>query len=246
MSNDNNPVPELLEFLLRASKNSKKETKILGELRINSATLEGPEGLSFTVSLKRAWLSLDLEGLEPIPGSRYGEPVRPNELSIKQKTVNETLVQNQVNANASVHLDSTHPHAALDLGADYNSKGKTTVSTTSAESAPHIRVKARGNLMWEVTESPNLPDLDGTYLDGEALCCVTAKIGANAKFVRLIAFAKQRDVQLRLTKNNSLFSFPSKNHERMLKVLISKALSSPGAPFNGIIEFSCSETEVED
>jgi hypothetical protein len=246
MANDINSIPELFEFLMRTSKGSKKETNILGELRIDNASLDGPEGFTFTVLLKRAWLSLDLEGLDAIPGTRYGEPKKPNEVSIKQKTTNETVVQNQLNVQGGIRLASDQPSLNLDLGAGHSSKGKTVVSTSATQSAPHIRVKARGNLMWEVTENSQLTELDGTYLNGDALCRVTARLGANAKNVRLVAFAKQRDIILRLSKNNSLFSFPSKNHERMMKVLISKSLSSSGTQFNGIIEFSKSESDVED
>ena len=223
--------------------------EILPELRISNATLdEEQDRLCFTVSLKRAWLSLDLSGLEPVPGSRLGEPTRPNEVSVKRKTSRELVTKNQVSAGAGIRADMTSASASakLDLGAKHTTAGTTIESTTSAESAPHIRVKARGNLMWEITDSPQLGELDGTFLNNEPLCRVKPKSGANAKTVQMSTFAKQRDVLLRLQKSNRPFPFLNVNQERLMKILIVKALSGPGTKFNGFIEFSRSEINVED
>ena len=96
MPDDNNALPDLVELLLRVSQTTSKtkELDILTELRISNATLdEEQDRLCFTVSLKRAWLSLDLSGLEPVPGSRLGEPTRPNEVSVKRKTSRELVTK---------------------------------------------------------------------------------------------------------------------------------------------------------
>ncbi|MFZ3354206.1 MAG: hypothetical protein WA268_25450, partial [Xanthobacteraceae bacterium] len=137
-------------------------------------------------------------------------------------------------------------HAKLGLGAEHKSSGKTVVSTTSSEVASHIRVKARPNLMWEISDSAQFGQLDGTYIHDESLCRVRTKVGANAKVVSLIASAKQRDIVLHLQQNNTRLSLPSTNHEKMLKVLIAKTLSASKGQFNGIIELSKSETDIED
>jgi hypothetical protein len=248
MSDDNNSIPGLLELLLRVAKPSSKsaELDVFTELRISSATLDAPDGLVFTVALKRAWLSLDLLGLDPVPGSRLGEPAKPNEVTVKQKMSQEVVRKNEIGGHVGAKIDSTGASAGLELGAKHSSAGKTVVSTTSVESKPHIRVKARGNLMWEITDSPQLGELDGTYLNNESLCRTRSRVGANARTVQLLAYAKQRDILLRLEKGNSRFSFPSLNHEKMMKILIAKAISAPGTPFNGIVEFSKSESDVED
>jgi len=248
MPDDNNALPELVELLVRVSqtKLKDKELEILPELRISSATVDGPDGLCFTVSLRRAWLSLDLMGLETVPGSRLGEPTKPNEVSVKHKTSHEIVTQNQITAQAGVRADKTSANVEIGLGGKHQSTGKTTSSTTSTEATPHIRVKARGNLMWEITDSPLAGELDGTFLNNEILCRVKPKSGANAKTIQLAAFVKQRDVLLRLLKSNCRFPFPSLNHEKMMKILIAKALSASGTKFNGTVEFSKSEIDIED
>jgi hypothetical protein len=112
-----------------------------------------------------------------------------------------------------------------------------------------LKVKARPNLKWDVTESTQLDELDGTYLeglDGDPLCKVVAKKGANSKALGLVAVVKQRDVILRAQKESRLIRFRNATQEKMMKILISRALSGSENKFNGVIDFSRSEIEIED
>jgi hypothetical protein len=143
-------------------------------------------------------------------------------------------------------VGTTSADAKLLLGGGRTTNAKTTVSTTSVESAPHIRVKARGNLKWEVTDSPSLGELDATYLDNAVLCKAIPNSGANAKDAQLTAYVKQKDTLLHLTKGGSPFAFPSHNHAKMLKILIAKALAASGTQYDGIITFSSAGVEIED
>jgi hypothetical protein len=247
MAVDRNSIPELLELLLRTSNVGckAKESKICIDLRIANADLDGPDGLYFSVGLKRVWLSLDLNGLEPVPGTRFGEPTKANEVAVKQKLSNENTVRDQAELQAAAHLNMTSPAIDAKLAAGRRATAKTTLSTTTAETTQHMRVKARANLMWEVTESAQFTQLDATYLENEVLCRAKSVAGANSKSVSLTAYAKQRDLLLNLTRNGAKFSFLSNNHAKMLKILIGKALSTSGTEYGGIITFSTSEEEVE-
>jgi hypothetical protein len=208
--------------------------------------LNGPSGFCFTVGLRRVWLSLHLDGLEAIPGSRFGEPTKDNEIVVKQKISNESTSQNKIGAEleAKASRDSANMKGTL-IGSRH-ANSKTTISTTSAEAISHTRVKARANLKWEVTESPSLPELDATYLNNEVLCKAIAQKGANLKAISILAYANQKDTTLTIEKGKSIFKFPSTNHEKMLKILISKALSGESEKYNGKITFSIAEEEVED
>ena len=118
---------------------------------------------------------------------------------------------------------------------------KGTVSTTERQT--HYRVRARGNLMWEVTEPPwEQPILDGTYLNDAVLCRVESHDRANDKRLDLTAYAKQRDLILTAKKSKI---FKSTNEKNLFQVLIAKALAG-GDGFDGFVAFSRSELDIED
>lgn len=252
MTQDQNAIVELVELLLRVTGENGKigDFGVRVDLRIAAADLDGPNGLSFNVGLKKAGLSLDLSGLNVSPGTRQGEPIKPNEVAIKQKMSSERVVENEAIAriDAALNASTSKMEAGLGIkagaGAKHSTKGKTTVSTTASENASHIRVKARGGDNWEVSE-PHPGHLDGTYLNDEVLCRVVAIAGANSHRIELCAYAKQKDLVLNVTHNGSKIPFLSTNHEKMLKILIGKAISASGSQYAGTITFSRSETEVE-
>jgi hypothetical protein len=99
-----------------------------------------------------------------------------------------------------------------------------------------------------VTEPPweDVKHLDATYLENDVLCKVSASKGANARNIQLTAFAKQKELVLAAAKSKSILSFRSTNHERLLKILIAKAISSSSGEYSGIVTFSHSEADLED
>lgn len=242
---DQNAIAELVELLLRvAGAERSPETELRVELRVNSADLDGPDGLSFNVGLTKAWISVDLSGLNISPGTRYGEPTKANEVAIKQKVASEQIVENQVGLELSGSLSAAGASAKAQGRVNSKAKDKTTVSTIASENAPHLRVKARGAMNWEVSEARN-EQLDGTYLNDEVLCRVIGTKGANAQTIEILANAKQKDLVLRVTRNGSRIPFLSNNHEKMLKVVLAKALSASNSDYSGVITFSKSEAEIE-
>jgi hypothetical protein len=93
MGNDTNSLPDLLELLLKVvpNKGKSKAFDVSAELRITKGIVEGDEDLCFEVALKRVWLDLDLVGLDPTSGTRFGEPVKDNEAEMKRKTSHEVI-----------------------------------------------------------------------------------------------------------------------------------------------------------
>jgi len=211
--------------------------------------VDGEQDLCFEVALKRVFLDLNLDGLDPVSGTRVGEPVKDNEAEAKRKTSEEVIKQGEAHAKMGVSADPTKLGGSLSAGIEGKAAAKTVQSTTSTEKVSHLKVKARPNLKWEVTESAQLDELDGTYLKGvkgPPLCKVITKKGANSRSVQIDAIVKQRDVILRALKDRRLISFRNPTQEMMMKILIAKALAGSSSKFNGVIGFSRSEIEIED
>lgn len=245
-----NSIEDLVDLLLRIACNEKTgQFEVRVDLRINSSDLDAPDGTAFTVGLKRAWLKLDRSGVEIVPGERFGEPTRPNVVAVKQKTSTESVIESQAGAQADValhaNLSTLRGGAAAKVAASakHHVAGKKVVSTTASENAAHIRVKARPAERWEVSESAG--PLDGTYLNDELLCRIVARDRSNSHSVELTAYAKQKDLILNVTHNGSKFPFITPNHDKLLKILIGKALSSQGSQYDGTITFSKSESDLE-
>ncbi len=248
---DHNSIPNLIELVLRHSAaDQSDEISIRVELRIAPTELDGPENTTFKVALKRAWLDLDLSGLDVVPGTRLGEPTTPNEI-LAEKKITEEVVRNRADGGQATLGISANPKSiaadvAVKVEANKRIETKKSLASSASDSATHMRVKARGGLMWEITEPLDNSALDATYLNNDALCNATPTKGANAKFISLIALAKQRDIILEASKNSRLLSFFSPNHEKLLKVLIAKSLAVEGDKYNGVLKLSASESTVEE
>ncbi|WP_439402597.1 hypothetical protein ACNJYA_09280 [Bradyrhizobium sp. DASA03068] len=246
MANDQNALPDLIEVITRVQNGNEPENReVRVELRIDSVTLAADACLEFVVELNRANLSLDLDGFEVVPKSRHGEPTKPNDVSVEHKLTKESTKQAEAGATAELNL-SSQPSAALNAKGSGNVASKTIESMSAQQTYSLLRVKARGNLRWEVSE-PGDGDkpLGDTYLNDDVLCKIKALPGANMLAVKLAAFARKRDIRVTPVSKVSKLAFKSKNHEKMLNALVGKALSHSESN-GGIITFSVSEIVVED
>lgn len=246
MANDQNALPDLIEVITRVQNGNEPESReVRVELRIDSVTLAADECLEFVVELNRANLSLDLDGFEVVPKSRHGEPAKPNDVSVEHKLTKESTKQAEVGGSAELNL-SSQPSAALSAKASGSVASKTTESMSAQQTYSLLRVKARGNLRWEISEpGDGSRALGDTYLNDDVLCRIKALPGANMLAVKLAAFARKRDIRVTPVSKLSKFSFKSKNHEKMLNALVGKALSHSDGN-GGILTFSVSEIIVED
>ncbi|WP_164632690.1 hypothetical protein [Rhodopseudomonas sp. WA056] len=246
MANDRNSLPELIEVITRISNSNEPENReIRVELRVNSVTLVADDSLEFVVQLERANLAIDLDGFEVVPKSRHGEPTKPNDVSVEREMRNEKTQKGEISGNAELTL-AQNPSGSLGLKAAGSVASTHTESHNSKETYSFLRVKARGNLTWEVSEPGDTRKvLDDTYLNDDVLCKIKALPGANMLAVRLDAFARKRDIRITPLSKLSKFTFKSTNHEKMFNALVAKSLAQSKAN-GGILTFSVSEITVED
>ncbi|NPV19375.1 hypothetical protein [Bradyrhizobium aeschynomenes] len=246
MGNDNNSLPDLIELIARVGNDddiASKEVRV--ELRINSLTLTTDDCFEFTVQLERANLCLDLDGLEVVPKSRFGEPIKPNDVSVEHKLTNEKTQSGEISGNLQVDIN-LQPTASIGGKVAGSATSRTTESVSSQQTYNFLRVKARGNLTWEISEPGDLSKpLGDTYLNDDVLCKLNATPGANMLAVKLVAFARKRDIKITPTSKLSRFSFKSKNHERLFTALVAKSLAHTQTN-GGTITFSMSEIIIED
>jgi hypothetical protein len=247
MNSNQNSLPDLIEVLMRVvNSNEEDHRDVRVELRVNSVSLVADDCLEFVVELDRANLSLDLDGFEVVPKSRYGEPSKSNDVAIERKLTNETVLQGEVSASLEGTVSSV-PSGSFSGKVSGSAGTRSTESTSAQQTQNLLRVKARGNLRWEISE----PTLQGStaaladsYLVDDVLCKIKALPGANMLAVKLAAFASKRDIRVTPRSKLSRFSFKSRNHEAMLNAVIAKALSHSESN-GGILTFSIAEVFVE-
>jgi hypothetical protein len=125
MGNDTNSLPDLLELLLTVvptkRKGKEKGFDVSPELRITKGIVEGEEDLCFEVAIKRVWLDLNLDGLDPISGTRFGEPVKDNEAEVKHKISHEVVKQGEAHAGIGLSVAPSEVSGSLSGGGE--SKG---------------------------------------------------------------------------------------------------------------------------
>jgi hypothetical protein len=217
---DRNSIPELIEVLMRVVASNEPQThEVRLDLRVYRAEVVSEEGLEFVVELDRAVFGLDLDGLDVVPKSRFGEPTKPNDVSIEHHLSRESSVQGEVGASLDGAV-SANPTGGASLKLSGSASGKQTHSSSAQLTERKLRVKARGNLKWEITEphpAAGLSPLHDTYLNDEVVCKITAQKGANRLAVRVATSARKADIRLSMKKNKSPLSFRSTNHEKMLK-----------------------------
>lgn len=252
MGTDNNSLPELLDLRLRIQECEKSEShkELRVDLRIYRADIEGPDECIISVALRKATLDLQLSGLEAVPNTRLGEPVRELQVTEKQTTKITTGMEGKATARAGVDVTKVVP-ATLSLSADATVKATASSTYTSKQDITAYRVKARGGDTWEVSE-PQLKTnekeaalLDGTYLSDAVLCNAKPTRGANLKSVGLTAYAKQRDLKLDISKA-TVWQAVSLNQEKLFSIFVAKSLGQTGPKYSGLVKLSHSEIEVED
>jgi hypothetical protein len=250
---DDNPLPHLLELKLRVQTCEEEEGQkdVRTDLRIYCSEIDGPDGSVISVRLKKASLDLNLAGLEAVPNTRLGEPVRDIKLVEKQTNTVRTTLDGKVGVRAGLDITKLNP-ASLKLSADASAEAKATSLHTSKQEIAEYRVKARGGDSWEVAEPPTKTPgmeqapLDGTYLLDRVLCRVAPQKGANMMSVSVTAYAKQRDLKLELLKGDLWHTFMSAGQEKLFKILVAKSLGQVGSKYAGIVKLSHSEVEIED
>lgn len=254
-SHNTNPVRQLVE-LKTAVREGRAEDGTDHGLTVGLGIFQDEvevDKITVAVGIKKAIVSVDLEGMEIVDGSKLGLDVAPARVSAK--TSMESTVQ--------TGLESSLAHdviAAAEIGA-LASSGKTSVSASGKQThsasaslktvreiaVDHVTVKAVGNDMWRVTE-PDEAVLDRHYLDHEQLCAIRP-LGAkpNRQHVEVSVFARQKEMEVTVTRDDRMIS-RSKAKDKIIGILVAKALHEVNdrSDYDGVVTFSVSKVEHED
>lgn len=248
MNPNQNSLPELIEVIMRVVKSNEDDSRdVRTELRVHAITLEADGCMEFQVELDRAHLSLDLDGFEVIPKTRHGEPTKTNNVAVEHKLTKEQTREGQISVGIEANL-GVQPSGSASGKMSGSAGAKQVHSMSAQQTHTLLRVKARGNLSWEITEpllTGGTKSLDDTYLNDDVLCKIRALPGANRLAVKLAAFARKRDIKVTPRSKLGVFVAKSKNHEKMLNAVIAKAISHKEAN-GGVLTFSVSEIVVEE
>ena len=148
---------------------------LIGELRVGCAEFDDTEP-PFSVHLRQLILDFDISGLDILPGTRLGEPVLPNAISLKTSEKQEILSTVTGKAAATLSFNPAGLKGELSGGADRGITNTVTKSRELSEDTQFLRVRALGGDKWRVAE-PEGARLDGTYLDGiEHLCVLKQRV----------------------------------------------------------------------
>lgn len=248
-----NSIPEICELGIRieAASNQEGDLVCVAELRLHNGDIPlGDEVCE--VSVSKLTISIDLEGLEAVPGSRHGEPRRPNATRIDRTITQTNAAGKSYKAASDVCFNDTLPSLRASAGGEISGSTARETALTVNDQAEHLRVRAIPSLRWEVTE-PDGAQLSGTYLDGESLLGLARAERANRSSLSVSVRVKQRDLNIKqdIAGSSSLnfFSRLGNTQRRLLDIFISKSLSAAlngGGKYLGEIKLSDHFGEIDN
>jgi hypothetical protein len=221
-----NSIPDLCELSV-SFREKAEDPNLLDcvlDLRINNGEIPLSDQ-ECQVSFSRLILSVNKEGMDVLPKSRFGEPTKKNEVA-KRK---ETAKAEQKKTDWALSIGGgSNSFPKVGGNAEHNNASSFTKSEKTEEEEPHQRVKARPNLRWEVCE-PNGEPLDGTYMENESLFTASIAEPSNRRVASIELKVKQRDLLInQISRNNSSITFfkdLTENQRRLIDIFIAKSLS---------------------
>ena len=254
-SQNTNPVRQLVE-LKTSVRESNAENGSRHDLEVGLGVFQDEvdiDKVTIAVGIKKAILSVDLEGMEIVDGSKFGLDIAPARTSTK--TCAESTVQTAVETAVAAEAIAAGEIGALSATGklSVNASGKQTQSasaslkTTRESAAEHVTVKAVGNDMWRVTELDEAV-LDRTYLSEQPLCAVRpVRAKPNRQHIEVTVFAKEKEMDVSITRDDRLIP-RSKAKDRIVGILVAKALHelNGSKDYEGVVTFSRSKVEHED
>lgn len=222
-----NSIPDLCEIEVTNSPCEGDAGKVACKVELRLASEEiNLGGEECRVGFKKVTISVDMDGMAIVSGSRFGDPVKENKVRNDKKTSQKFDESGGVAADIGVEARGKPKFSVLANMGRSHKKGS---STDFIEEAYHWRVKARPNNRWEVKEYDDTL-LDGTYLSGESLYEAIPNLGANRKWASLDVRVKQRDLVIKEARRNEIgegfFGKLDTNKRRLLDIFIAKSLSS--------------------
>lgn len=241
-----NSIHDLAELLvfLEAGDGASSSLELSTEIRIASADIDDLDtDISLTVSLRRAWLHLDLEGFNVSPQGRHGDSVIQSS-AVATTTTAVTTGSFSAGGSLSGAADVETPKIGFKGSASVGGafEQKDVLQMQGLQDELHIPVKARPNNRWEITKFNN-GLLDGTFMNGSILCQIKHSNSANRHAGSLTLEVSQKDLILQ-AREQSRISFFSNNKKKLLGIFIAKSMSID-ANYNGKIVLCKSEWEDE-
>jgi hypothetical protein len=233
-----NRSPELCELRIFLQPQD-DQIALVAELRIGCAEFEDTEP-PFSVRLKQLLLDFDISGLDISPGTRLGEPILTNEVTIKSTEKHEVKTTFTGKGAAQLSVSSAGLKGDLTGGAEGSVNSAKIKSRELSEENQFLRVRALGGDKWRVAE-PDGAYLDGTYLDGtKPLCTLKQRVKSNMKNVVVRAEVKQRN--LHFESSSRLFGRLANTQWKLFQISVAKLLNDVTQEYEGKI--SLSEIEV--
>lgn len=252
-SEHQNPLQDLCEISLRIAPtdNEGNSDSAFVTLGIFPAAIPHDD-YEMAVAIKRAILTLDINGAEIIPGSKLG---MSNIVVVEREVIRETAdeCQSEVGVagagsfSVTISPKEVGANAGAKAEASRKEQNKYANKTTIKSAEKFIRVRAKNRNNWEVREEGDKV-LDDHYLNDSEICKISSSPGANRRVISITVYAMQKDISIHTECGRLMRLIKQATDRNLLKILAAKALhrTSSASNFSGIIHLSHSECTDED
>jgi hypothetical protein len=216
--------------------NDQNEGSLSLDLTIGQGSIQ-VSGDLMEYGIKAAILHIKLEGLEIIPGSKFGEKLL--EQASVRNIEREQVVHNSNGGKVAASLASTDPSVSV----AYEAGSSVTITEKSDVTELTQNVVALPN-RW-MFSAPNNSTLVGTVLSERTpLCKIQTVEGANRKSLSLSLVVKKKDIEFDLkafNSTNALRNMFSTNKDRAIRALIAKNIDQVAHHDSGSVVFLAAE-----
>ena len=244
-----NCIPDICELEFLVVENKTDEVQIecrvslhfwTGETRLGDGTCE--------IGIKRSKIRIEANGLEKVTNSLLGELKLQNEvdLTTSGKETNSSGSNKQLAAGATATASTAISKGEISAIGKFSkeSTSQREIKTNIGEDRKsHLRVRSLPNLKWLISEL-DTGYLDGKYLSDEGLVKFTQAEGANRADLKATIQVSQRDIVIKPSGKQGIFSGLGRNKRKLMNVLIGKSLArytTPNEKYNGDITLSKTE-----
>lgn len=239
-----NLVPALVDLRAKEVRLEADSSSLLSnlecELRVGEASVS-TDKMYAQVKARRLSLNLELEGLEVVAGSRFGDPIKDNMVVVKATSTVEHISSNKKAADCDAKLGVKERNVSIGAAGHVASENKVTSRADLKEEIYHFRVKAKPNDVWQVAEYNN-ESLSGTYLAQENLCKLEPVHGANRRRIALSVEVRQKDLEFDVDRRG-VVNIPQ-TKEKLIQIFLAKHCLNRSGEYNGIIRLS--DVEISD
>jgi hypothetical protein len=239
---------DLCDFNLRLSRsNQENEVSCHADLRISAANLQLGDN-DCTVAISQAKLKMQVEGFSEVFGTRFGEPKRNNEVILKYE--GKSIREQALSGKAGLSFEISELKAKLGIGAGVNisSDKLSRFELVSTDQIEFLRVCAKPNFSWIVSELRDDQSLEATYLSNDCLIRLQLRKNANRRIIKGEILVAQRDIRIE-AHSGSLSKSTDTNKRRLMDILIAKSLSETinyGSVYLGVVKIAEVSVEFED